>query len=184
MNKSIKLNLGCWKAIKKDYINIDIVKYKGVDLVLDLEKDKLPFKDNSVDEIEAFNIFEHLENLDNIMSECYRVLKKNGFINITSPHFSSVQYYIDPTHKKPFSVQTFKYYTKDTPMDYGQAKFGEISTEVLFEKRPALFWNYLIEPMVNFLSSWTQDFWERSFLRGLFPAHHLEIIMSKKRMFK
>ena len=35
-----KLNLGCQDSIKKGYINLDKWKYKGVDVVHDLEKEK------------------------------------------------------------------------------------------------------------------------------------------------
>jgi hypothetical protein len=42
-----KLHLGCGTNIKKDWINLDFVKLKGVEVVHDLNKFPYPFKDNT-----------------------------------------------------------------------------------------------------------------------------------------
>lgn len=49
--KKKKLNLGCGKDIKKEYVNLDIRKFPGVDIIHDLNKFPYPFKDDSFDEI-------------------------------------------------------------------------------------------------------------------------------------
>jgi predicted SAM-dependent methyltransferase len=48
MKKAVKLNLGCEDKILKDFINVDLERFNGVDVVHDLNK---PFKweDNFVD---------------------------------------------------------------------------------------------------------------------------------------
>ena len=47
----MKLNIGCGKKILNGYINLDVVKLPGVDIVHDLNKYPWPFKDNYFDEI-------------------------------------------------------------------------------------------------------------------------------------
>jgi ubiquinone/menaquinone biosynthesis C-methylase UbiE len=86
MNKEIMLNIGCGTNILKGYINIDIVDGDGVDLVLDFNKDKLPFNDNSVSKILCFHVLEHLINPLDLVMECHRVLKSGGRFYVKLPN--------------------------------------------------------------------------------------------------
>ncbi len=108
MKKLAKLNLGCGRDIKKDFINVDYKKFDGVDLVYDLNKIPYPFKDNTFDEILLRNILEHLENPLSILKEVRRISKPHAKIFIKAPHFSSNNAWGDIEHKRPFSSQTFK----------------------------------------------------------------------------
>jgi len=60
-----------------EFINLDI-KAKTAALRIDLEKDKLPFVDRSMDKILLFNILEHIYNYPFLLKEVHRVLKDNG----------------------------------------------------------------------------------------------------------
>ena len=53
--EQIKLNLGAGEKKLDGHINIDIDPGCKPDLVLDLSKNALPFKDNSVDEVVALH---------------------------------------------------------------------------------------------------------------------------------
>jgi SAM-dependent methyltransferase len=86
------------KLIKADKIigiDIDIealkkAKAKGIDTYrLDVDKDPLPCKDDSVDFITALDIIEHLINPDNLLRESKRCLKKGGHLLITTPNMAS-----------------------------------------------------------------------------------------------
>jgi len=72
-----KLNLGCGKDIRTDFINVDIAKRPGVDKVVDLNK-RLPFKNNYFDIIYASNVLEHIKDIDGLFKDLYRLLKKKG----------------------------------------------------------------------------------------------------------
>jgi len=65
-----KLNLGCGKDIRKGYINLDLKKLPGVDIVHNINK-KFPFKTNSFDEIYASHILEHVDDLIFTMEELH-----------------------------------------------------------------------------------------------------------------
>lgn len=56
---------------------------------LDLSKDKLPFNDDSVDLITALEVIEYLLNPDNMLKECFRVLKHGGYLVISTPNLAS-----------------------------------------------------------------------------------------------
>ena len=55
----VKLHLGCNQHPKPGYLNVDIEKFPGVDVVADLEK-RWPWEDGSVDEIYTADLPEHL----------------------------------------------------------------------------------------------------------------------------
>jgi methionine biosynthesis protein MetW len=61
-----------------------IVTYK-----VDLNWEKLPFKDNYFDLALASEIIEHLLNPDNLLEESYRILKPGGYFIIKTPNLSS-----------------------------------------------------------------------------------------------
>lgn len=52
--------------------------------VLDCSAEKIPFKDNSVDLIVSNLGINNFENRENVFSECYRVLKPEGKLSITT----------------------------------------------------------------------------------------------------
>ena len=81
----INVNLGCGNDFGEDLIGIDAYDY-GQQHVLDLEKDKLPFDDDSVDSIQAKHFIEHLRDVQNVMNEAWRVLRKGGEFDIRVPH--------------------------------------------------------------------------------------------------
>jgi ubiquinone/menaquinone biosynthesis C-methylase UbiE len=55
--------------------------------------EKLPFEDNYFDAVTAFEAIEHVQNPGKVLEETYRVLKKNGYLFISTPnprHFGNV----------------------------------------------------------------------------------------------
>lgn len=105
----IKLNLGCGGNHMLGFVNIDKSrKAYHPDLILDLEKGNLPYKDNSIDEIMASHILEHIRNLIPLMNDCYRVLKIKGIMKIYIPQGEGI--WADPTHVRAFSKLSFRYF--------------------------------------------------------------------------
>src|SRR6478736_4770622 len=76
-----KLHLGCGKTILKEWINLDIMKGQGVDIVADLEmcsEIPLPFEDNSIDEFYASHLIEHIHFTLPLMQELHRIAKNDS----------------------------------------------------------------------------------------------------------
>lgn len=118
--KLLKIDLGCGpNKCGADWTGVDMFKMQGVDVVCNLAKDPWPFKDNSVDEAHASHFLEHLTNLGDkwerthFFNELYRVLKVGAKASLIFPHWCSVRYYGDPTHKEPFSEMGFMYLSKE-----------------------------------------------------------------------
>lgn len=125
INEPIKIDLGCGKNKRQDgkWIGMDIIPFEGVDVVINIGKDKWPFEDGSVDEIHASHFVEHLvpEERIHFANEVYRVLKNpeytngalsRGFATVITPHWASQRAYGDPTHKWP-GVSEFWFYYLD-----------------------------------------------------------------------
>ncbi|MEM5855117.1 MAG: methyltransferase domain-containing protein [Candidatus Aenigmatarchaeota archaeon] len=85
MNKKIKLNLGCGPVYKPGYINIDKFDNTVADKICDVSN--LPFKSNTVDLIEAYQLIEHFDYIHckYILSEWFRILKPEGVLILETP---------------------------------------------------------------------------------------------------
>ena len=83
----VSKNLNC----KKIYIlDIDDTN-KGVDIICDLNKEKIPLPDNSIDIIIAGELIEHLNSPLSFLNECKRILKKKGIIILSTPNLNSLK---------------------------------------------------------------------------------------------
>ena len=80
----LKLNLGCGEDIREGYHNIDIRKLPNV-IVADVTN--LPYKNNSVDEIIASDIYEHISHTKSleVLKHWYDLLKPGGGIIVRAP---------------------------------------------------------------------------------------------------
>lgn len=115
----MKLNIGCGKHHLEDYINIDCVA--PADMIHDVEESELPYEDNTVDEIVLSHVLEHFKNPLEVMQELWRVAKPDAKIHIRLPYGSSDAAWTDPTHIRPYFVESFFYFTQPyyQNFDYG-----------------------------------------------------------------
>jgi SAM-dependent methyltransferase len=88
----ISLNIGCGETKMPDCVNIDCVENEIVkpDLICDIRREPLPYKDGEVDNIYMIHAIEHIEFYywDQIFQEFARVLKPNGVLLLGYPEFS------------------------------------------------------------------------------------------------
>jgi predicted SAM-dependent methyltransferase len=109
---NLRLQLGGGEERIEGYVNIDIVDLPTVDIVADISKG-LPLPDNSVIEIRANYIMEHIADVTALMEEIYRVCKPGAKIKIRVPYFKSTAAFKDPTHVSFFTERTFEYFDRD-----------------------------------------------------------------------
>ena len=87
-------------------ITIDNNPDHNPDVCMDLNQIDLPFKDDTFDEIHAYEVLEHLGSQGdykfffNQFSEFYRLLKPNGRVYCTVPLPTSVWAFGDPSHTR------------------------------------------------------------------------------------
>jgi SAM-dependent methyltransferase len=110
-----KLNVGCGKDIRKDFVNLDVVSLPGVDAVHDLQSFPWPFADGQFDEIHMINVLEHLPDTIKTIEELHRISKPGAKVIIRVPYWNSPDMLADPTHKKSFSDRTLNFFDPDFP---------------------------------------------------------------------
>lgn len=100
------LDLGCGMRKHPDdpstkWYGCDIRKFPGVDFVCDIGKDKLPFVNETLSEIHAIHVLEHLyaEQLFHCMDEIFRIIKPTGKFHIEVPIYGTQAWLINPDHK-------------------------------------------------------------------------------------
>ena len=101
----MKINIGAGSTQYDGFVNCDYSNLFNPEYVFDLEKDTWPFEDNSVDEVYAHHVLEHLgEGYFHCLQELYRVCKADAIIDIIVPHYRNENQFHDPTHRRFITV--------------------------------------------------------------------------------
>jgi len=183
-----KLNLGCGADIKKsndkeEWINLDIVKGPGVDVVWNLNKFPYPFKNNHFGEIYAKFILEHLSDTEKVLREWYRILKKGGKLIIEAPYDISYSAWASFQHKRAFNLHTFNIFVKEQrkkiiTKEYNLGfEFSKIRKKLRFPKG-AHIEGFFLDLLFN-LVPFIQRVYEETGLRALFPAYSIIVELIK-----
>lgn len=151
----LKLNLGCGKQHKpksKGWINIDISSEVSPDLLLNPAQEKLPYKDNSIDEIHAGCMIEQVgpnKEFIFLMNNIWRVLKPGCNFNGYVPSSALSVLYLDPMDRRFFQEASFDYFDvnkhqyQEFGKNYGLKPWQDIQVRtnengiIFFEMKPA-----------------------------------------------
>jgi SAM-dependent methyltransferase len=111
----VKIDIGCGRMKQDGFIGIDNSPYSMADYIIDLNKDPLPFEDNTVDYVYSSHCLEHLSNLENVLSEIYRVCKPNAQIFITVPYYNTSLNLANIYHNNniAFNEHTFRFFSSE-----------------------------------------------------------------------
>jgi len=129
-----KLNLGCGYNKVEGYVNIDNRQVVDPDLCVDVTKG-LPFDDNSVVEVRAFDFLEHIPigKTVAVIEEIWRVLQPDGKFFHFTPSTDGRGAWQDPTHVSFWNKNSWLYYMDDLHRDlYGiKCKFRGHNSDVM-----------------------------------------------------
>lgn len=147
----MKLQIGCGHDKKMDYINLDSSSAVNPDIVWNLEKTPLPFKDKQFDEVLANHVLEHINNFIPLMHELHRITKKGGKIIIRTPFYSTWGQYNDPTHVRFFTPYTFNYFNTGTYSHevLSNKDMFDIKVKIIFGIGLSAKLNWLLNPIIN-----------------------------------
>jgi len=111
----MKLNLGAGYKHIDGYKSVDFRKVTKPDYLINLENERClkRFKTNSIEEIYTSSTLEHIKNIQELMSEIYRVCKPNAKVIICVPHWGNQSSVEDPTHVRYFTENSMNYFDKD-----------------------------------------------------------------------
>jgi SAM-dependent methyltransferase len=83
---ALKIDLGCGSAKREGFVGLDYVSAPGVDHVLNLTQDRLPFDDNTVDHVFSAHFLEHIGAPNHIFKEIARVCRDGAKIELWTPY--------------------------------------------------------------------------------------------------
>lgn len=169
-NELILLDIGCGPNKKVGYVGVDILKVSGVDVVVDLDKENLPYADNSIDGIYSSHFFEHISDPVKTIKECVRVLKVGGRMHIIVPHYSN-PYAYHFTHKTFWSSYSLG-------QEYINYYLGEGIELISKTIKIVNFWP--LDVISNAIANKFTAFYER-FLNSFIKAWEIEFVLEKTK---
>ncbi len=151
----------------------------AADVLCHLDRGRLPFRDNSFDEVRALHVIEHVADVIATMEEFHRVTRPGGTIFLVTPHYTDYSSFRDPTHRWHLNTESFLYFypggMHGRDMWYTRVRLRERRLRVKLLR----FWRALgFEFLVNHMR-WFRRFWEQylSFLiRGKVMEFTFEVI--------
>jgi len=120
----LRLNLGCGRAPRAGWVNVDVAALPGVDVVADLDRCRtqpLPLPDGSASEFELSHVLEHIVDTLGLMEELHRLAQPGARCTIRCPYGSSDDAYEDPTHRHRFFMNSFQFFAQPS---YWRADYG------------------------------------------------------------
>jgi hypothetical protein len=156
----VKIDIGCGPNKAEGFIGLDRIAFPGVDHVLNVGVDPLPFGDGSIEEARMSHFLEHLTATERcqLLNELYRVMKPGAQCTIIVPHWASSRAYGDPTHQWPPIGEMFWYYLKrewrDANAPHTDAKRWPDGYACDFEAT----WGYGMHPSLSVRNSEYQQF--------------------------
>jgi len=181
----MKINVGSGNTQLDGYVTIDRDQNSNPDYCLNLEKDKLPFQDNTVETVVAHHVLEHLgEGYFHCLQELYRVCKHGAIIDIRVPHPRHDAFLADPTHRRPVTplgLQLFSKKFNKICRDTGAAssQLGEYY-DVDFD---ILEWNHIPDERYRIkLSDKSREFVEEYIneRNNIVSEYHIRLVVNKQ----
>jgi ubiquinone/menaquinone biosynthesis C-methylase UbiE len=85
------LDIGCGKDKYPGAIGLDVTKLDGVDVVADLNKEKIPFPDNTFDMIVMKTSIEHFKEPVQVLEDVWRAGKNGAIVKIWTNYWDNYQ---------------------------------------------------------------------------------------------
>jgi len=160
----MRIDLGCGNNKKIGCIGIDSRKLSQADIIADIDKYGIPFKDNSISYVHVSHFLEHIHKLRFVINEIYRICKNNSIVNIIVPHFTmgtSCEFHVRNFRYDSFNGYEIGRSSCNTPY------FKCLKRELIF-KHPYNFFNKIFNKYPNM--------YEQSFIHSLIFCSEVHII--------
>lgn len=184
MNKILDLGCGDHKLAYKnkfpgydfngEVIGLDLENGDQVDVIWNLEKGKMPFKEGSFDIVYTHHVLEHLENesIINVLRDVHRILKKGGHFLICVPHIAYLDSLGSLNHKKLFSNSSLDF------MIEGEKTQFQCKEKFKLVKKKMIFGKVYRAMGVQFFANRFPHIYNE-FLMGIFPAREMRWELEK-----
>jgi SAM-dependent methyltransferase len=101
-----RIDIGCGAKKREGFIGVDFVPAPGVDIVCDVEREALPFPDQSVGFVHSSHCFEHLRDWLPLLREIARVAVDGCRIELWTPNAWHSDTWL-PGHVTPVSIEAW-----------------------------------------------------------------------------
>lgn len=114
-----------------ELVTVDIFPEHNPDVVHDLSQLPLPFKDDTFDEIHAYEVLEHLAPQGDYkhffaeFNEYHRILKPGGFLMATVPWWQGRWAWGDPGHTRVIMPETLSFLRPEHYKQLGRTKSSD-----------------------------------------------------------
>ena len=170
------LDVGCGINKRPGAIGLDSNSDTAADVLGDINKGALPFRESTFDRVELIHVIEHVEDVVRTIEELHRVSKPGGVIRVETPHYTDFSSFCDPTHRWHLNSFSFRYFTEQGGFSYYSR--GRLSERSLYIKLLKL-WKLLgFELLVNNVHPF-RKFWEHYLcfvIRGKAMVFEFEVV--------
>jgi SAM-dependent methyltransferase len=163
------LDVGCGSNKATGAVGIDCRQFSGVDVVHDLEQTPWPLAADSFDEVICSHVIEHMSDVGRFLKEVHRVCAPGARVRIATPHFSSLDSWLDPSHRQHLALGSFAFYCADGYLNDG-AVFRVEDATLTFRKA-------LTSRLGALLFRLSPRHYEQN-LAYLFPAREIRVVLS------
>lgn len=172
----VRLNVGCGTDYRPGWINGDIDP-RVADMVLDLDAPPYPFEPDSVDEIAANEVLEHVGDLPRVMDGLHAILKVGGVLRVRVPHFSSYGAMDHYDHRRAFHYNSFAW----CDLDRSPANMLHANRLRRIPERRLVFsfWPRPLARLSSALFNRHLNLYTTTALAYLFPAQYVEYSLVK-----
>jgi hypothetical protein len=143
MGEVTRIELGCGSHKRTGFFGIDIQPSPATDLVLDIERERLPFADASVDYVYSSHTFEHLEAPGSplhTLHEIMRVAKHGATVEIWTPYGKSNDAFL--LGHRNFYTET---HWKHICFEYDEFYFGNVPGRFLWTETHYVLYPGIVE---------------------------------------
>jgi len=180
------VELGCGPSRMFNHsITIDKIDLETVDIVADINNGLEFIPDNTIDEVYSNHFLEHVQNLEFVMSEIYRILKPGGRKIGTVPHFSNPHFYSDYTHIHFFGLYSFYYMTKISSLKRKVPTFYNNLNFIVIDVRFRFYSSFKIRnhikkiyQIIFNMNGYMKEYYEEN-LCYIFPANEIYFVLEK-----
>jgi len=130
------VDLGCGQNKFPSALGLDYAGNAHADVHHDLDVYPYPLASSSCDVVLLRNVIEHVRNVVGLMEEVHRIGRPDADVIVTTPHFSSLYSYQDPTHVRHLAFDSLDYFTEETRHSnfYSSCRFRMVAKGIDFGK--------------------------------------------------
>jgi SAM-dependent methyltransferase len=148
------IDLGCGLRKVEGAVGVDVRALPGVDVVADLSRIPYPFANASTDVIHLNHVLEHSSHPVAVLSEIWRIGRNGSTVSIRVPHYTGRFAWVDPTHQRCFTSESFNYFGSNSYSYYTEARFNVRRLRLkYFMERPRRWiyrlWGALVQTVLD-----------------------------------